>query len=46
MAAKAIIGLLLGRRGDRAGGLALVREALAWNRATEALTFVPNYIVN
>ncbi|TDH62732.1 hypothetical protein E2C06_10025 [Dankookia rubra] len=44
MAAKAIIGLLLGRRGDHAGGLALIREAVAWNRATEALTFVPNYL--
>ncbi|WP_431270826.1 ATP-binding protein [Dankookia sp. P2] len=44
MAAKAIIGLLLGRHGDHAGGLALVREAVAWNRAAEALTFVPNYL--
>ena len=44
MASKAIVGLLLGRRGDIDGGLALVREAVAWNRATEALTFVPNYV--
>ncbi|MFC7473590.1 AAA family ATPase [Dankookia sp. GCM10030260] len=44
MAAKAIVGLLLGRRGEIEGGLALVREAVAWNRATEALTFVPNYL--
>src|SRR5688572_33480545 len=44
MASKAIVGLLLGRRGDLEGGLALVREAVAWNRATEALTFVPNYL--
>jgi tetratricopeptide (TPR) repeat protein len=44
MAAKAIVGLLLGRRGDHEGGLALVREALDWNRAAEALTFVPNYL--
>ena len=44
MAAKPIIGLLLGRRGDLAGGLTLVREGVAWNRATEALAFVPNYL--
>jgi predicted ATPase len=44
MASKAIVGLLTGRQGDIVGGLALVRECITWNRATEALTFVPNYL--
>jgi tetratricopeptide (TPR) repeat protein len=44
MASKAIVGLLIGRRGDLAGGLALVRECIAWNRGVEALTFVPSFL--
>nr|WP_264185357.1 adenylate/guanylate cyclase domain-containing protein [Roseicella aerolata] len=44
MASKAIVGLLTGRRGDIAGGLALVRECIGWNRAAEAMTFVPSFL--
>lgn len=44
MASKAITGLLTGRRGDIAGGLALVRECVAWNRSVEAMTYVPGYL--
>ncbi|WP_207191612.1 adenylate/guanylate cyclase domain-containing protein [Paracraurococcus ruber] len=43
-ASKAIVGLLEGRRGDIAGGLALVRDAIAWNRGMEAMTYVPSYL--
>ncbi|NOG72045.1 AAA family ATPase [Roseicella sp. DB1501] len=44
MAAKAIVGLLLGRRGEVEEGLALVRECIAWNRSMQAMTFVPSFL--
>ncbi|RAI58149.1 adenylate/guanylate cyclase domain-containing protein [Roseicella frigidaeris] len=44
MAAKAITGLLLGRRGEVEEGLALVRACIAWNRGMQAMTFVPSFL--
>lgn len=46
MVSKIMCGVAIGRRGETEAGLAMVREGIAWHRATESYSYLPGFLAS